>query len=152
MTPRWRRATRLWPSDGRPSRTATAPRRSWPRRWPRQEGALAERDRIADGRDHVAAERDALLGQRDHARRAHDADVAALERDVAEREAFESTIEQLRLERDDAVASRGAALVMRNAANAPPSYRRESNRLLHFLPALVVVVVALVVALLLHVI
>jgi hypothetical protein len=40
---------------------------------------------------------------------------------------------------------------MRNAANAPPAYRRESNRLLHFLPALVVVVVAFIAALLLHV-
>jgi hypothetical protein len=41
---------------------------------------------------------------------------------------------------------------MRNAVGAPPAYRREGNRLLHFLPAIVVVVVALIVALLLHVI
>ena len=78
--------------------------------------------------------------------------MAARERDVAERGALQATIEQLRIERNDAVASRGAALVMRNAANTPPSYRRDGNRLLHFLPALVVVIVAIVVALLLHVI
>jgi hypothetical protein len=41
---------------------------------------------------------------------------------------------------------------MRNAANAPPAFRRESHRILHFLPALVVVVAALVAALMLHVI
>ena len=55
-------------------------------------------------------------------------------------------------ERDDAVASRGAALVMRNAANAPPAYRPDGKRLLHFLPALIVVVLAIVAALLLHLI
>ena len=50
------------------------------------------------------------------------------------------------------IASRGAALVMRNAANAPPNYRRDGNRILHFLPAVVVVAIALVAALLLHII
>ena len=78
--------------------------------------------------------------------------MSASQRVSAERDALKATIEQLRQERDEAVASRGAALVMRNAANAPPAYRRDGNRLLHFLPALVVVIVAFVAALLLHVI
>jgi len=71
---------------------------------------------------------------------------------VAEREALAATLEQLRSERDEAVASRGAAMVMRNAANAPPAFRRESSRILHFLPALVLILVAIVVGFLLHVI
>ena len=75
-----------------------------------------------------------------------DGAVAVSEQTVAEREALNATIEQLRAERDDAIATRGAAMVMRNAANAPPAYRRESNRILHFLPALVVILIAIVVA------
>ena len=58
----------------------------------------------------------------------------------------------VRPERDEAIASRGAAMVMRNAANAPPAYRREANRILHFLPTLAVILVAIVVAVALHVI
>ncbi|HSC04040.1 MAG TPA: hypothetical protein VLC49_11995 [Solirubrobacteraceae bacterium] len=110
-----------------------------------QEAALAERD-------DAAAERDALLDERDSAMRDREGVMSASQRVTAERDALQSTIEQLRQERDEAVASRGAALVMRNAANAPPAYRRDGNRLLHFLPALVVVIVAFVAALLLHLI
>ena len=72
--------------------------------------------------------------------------MAAGEQTAAEREALNATIEQLRAERDEAIATRGAAMVMRNAANAPPAYKRESNRILHFLPALVVIIAAIVVA------
>lgn len=110
-----------------------------------QEAALAERDA-------VVAERDGLLDERDDVVRDREGVMSASQRVIAERDALQSTIEQLRTERDEAVASRGAALVMRNAANAPPAYRREGHRLLHFLPALVVVIVAFVAALLLHVI
>jgi len=110
-----------------------------------QEAALAERDQ-------VAAERDGLLDERDDVVRDREGVMSASQRVIAERDALQSTIEQLRTERDEAVASRGAALVMRNAANAPPAYRREGNRLLHFLPALVVVIVAFAAALLLHLI
>lgn len=78
--------------------------------------------------------------------------MSASQRVTAERDALRETIEQLRQERDEAVASRGAALVMRNAANAPPAYRRDGSRLLHFAPALVVVILAFIAALLLHVI
>ena len=111
-----------------------------------QEGALAERDR-------AVAETDALPS-----RVLDEVSAPATERwqpasaIAAERDELSTTIERLRLERDDAVASRGAALVMRNAANAPPAYQREGSRLLHFLPALVVLVVAVIAALLLHVI
>jgi hypothetical protein len=110
-----------------------------------QEAALAERD-------DAVAERDALLDERDNAMRDHEGVMSASQRVTAERDALQATIEQLRQERDEAVASRGAALVMRNAANAPPAYRRDGNRMLHFLPALVVVIVAFVAALLLHLI
>ena len=43
-------------------------------------------------------------------------------------------------------------MVMRNAANTPPAYRRESNRILHFLPALVLILIAIVVAVALHIV
>jgi hypothetical protein len=78
--------------------------------------------------------------------------VAASKQTGVEREALTATIEQLRAERDDAIATRGAAMVMRNAANAPSAYKRESNRILHFLPALVVILAAIVVGVLTHVI
>ncbi len=110
-----------------------------------QEAALVERDA-------AVAERDAVLDERDDVVRDREGVMSASQRVIAERDALQSTLEQLRTERDEAVASRGAALVMRNAANAPPAYRRDGNRLLHFLPALVVVVIALVAALLLHLI
>jgi hypothetical protein len=93
-----------------------------------------------------------LLDERDNAMRDREGVFSASQRVTAERDALQSTIEQLRQERDEAVASRGAGLVMRNAVNAPPSYRRDGNRLLHFLPALVVLIVAFVAALLLHLI
>ena len=109
-----------------------------------QEGALAERD-------DSAAKRDALIAERDGALRARDEALAARDHAVAERDELSTTMERLRLERDDAVASRGAALVMRNAANAPPAYRR-GNRILHFLPAVVVVAIALIAALAFHLI
>ena len=41
---------------------------------------------------------------------------------------------------------------MRNSANTPPAYRRESSRALHFLPAFVVIAAAIVVAFVLHII
>ena len=110
-----------------------------------QEGALAERDDFVN-------ERNALIDERDGALRDRDAAIAAGKNTVAERDELSATIERLRLERDDAVASRGAALVMRNAANAPPNYRPETNRILHFVPAVVVVAIALLAALLLHLI
>ena len=74
------------------------------------------------------------------------------EKTTAEREAMNATVEQLRAERDDAIAQRGAQMVMRNAANMPPAFRRESNKILHFLPALVLILIAIVVAVALHVI
>ena len=36
--------------------------------------------------------------------------------------------------------------------NMPPAFRRESNKILHFLPALVLILIAIVVAVALHVI
>jgi hypothetical protein len=71
---------------------------------------------------------------------------------TGERDALTASLEQLQAERDEAVSARGAALVMRNAAVSPPSFRRESNRALPFLPVFVVIALAVLVALLTHLI
>ena len=111
--------------------------------------ALAERRAAIDERDEISdrlasalsAQEGAARGSRPSGGRAGRAARAnattrcatatgvasASQRVIAERDALQTTIEQLRMERDDAVASRGAALVMRNAANAPPAYRRDGQ-------------------------
>jgi hypothetical protein len=114
--------------------------------------ADAEVDAALQARDRAEADRDAALRARDEANRLRTAAVAAGEVTAGERDALKAALEQLRAERDEAVTSHGAALVMRNAANTPPSFRRESNRVLHFLPAFVVIAVAVLALVLTHVI
>jgi hypothetical protein len=117
-----------------------------------QRQATAELSAAVQARQRAEVERDAAFEARDEATRLRNAAVAASEETVGERDALAAALEQLRSERDEAVASRGAALVMRNAAIAPPSFRRESSRVLHFLPAFVVIALAVLAAVLTHLI
>jgi hypothetical protein len=110
--------------------------------------ALGERDAALAHRDEAAAERARAISERDRAResfrrmkaefeqaraaaeqaaREREAALAAQHQAIGERDALRQSGEQLAQARNEAISSRGAALVMRNAANALPSYERHAG-------------------------
>lgn len=110
-----------------------------------QRQAGSERDAAIAARDQAVAERDAALSLRDHALAERDAAVAARNEAVSAREALSGTNERLQSELTDILSARGAALVMRRAAQAPAVSRRYAR----FVPGAIVIAVVLAVALIL---
>jgi chromosome segregation ATPase len=89
-----------------------------------QRQAASERNAAIATRDQAVAERDAALSLRDHALAERDAAVAERDQAVSVREALSDTTERLHSELADLLSARGAALVMRRAAQAPAVSRR----------------------------
>jgi len=109
---------------------------------------IAERDAALRAGEEATAERARAISQRDQAResfhrmksefeqaraaaeqaaREREAALEARERAIGERDALLQTGERLAQERNEAISARGAALVMRNAARAIPSYERHAG-------------------------
>lgn len=90
----------------------------------RQE-AIADRDHTAAAAEQAAAERDAALAAAERARSEQAAATAALEATRAQRDESARIIERLQSELTDLLSARGAALVMRRAAqeSGPGRYR-----------------------------
>jgi hypothetical protein len=115
-----------------------------------REESIAARDRIGGEleavqreRGEIAAERDDAFSIRDHA--LAERDVAAAERDdaVSAREALSRTTERLQSELAELLSARGAALVMRRAAQEPAVSRRFGR----IFPAAIAVALAIVIIL-----
>lgn len=98
-----------------------------------QEGAGSERDDALAARAHALAERDAAVAARDEA--------------VAERDALSRTAERLQSELADLLSARGAALVMRRAAQERPASRPFAGLLPGAIALIVLLAIALVIVL-----
>jgi hypothetical protein len=107
-----------------------------------QRQAASERAAAVAARDQAVAERDAALSLRDHALAERSAAVAARDEAVSAREALSRTSERLQAELADLHSGRGAALVMRRAAQAPAV----SLRYARIIPGAIMIVVVLAVA------
>jgi hypothetical protein len=109
-----------------------------------QSRAVAERDAGIAARDQAVTERDAALAVRSHALAERDAAVAARDDAVAERDALVRTTDRLQAELTDLVSARGAAMVMRRAAQERPASRPYA-RLLPGAVAVAILVLAAIV-------
>ena len=91
------------------------------------EAASAQRDRERQERELLAAERD--RAEQTVRRIGSELEQAqgALQKAVGERDALLHSGERLAHERDEAIAARGAALVMRNATRALPGHARHAG-------------------------
>jgi len=109
-----------------------------------QREAVSERDSALSVRDRAVAERDAARSVRDQVIVERDAADAARDAAMSEREALSRTSEQAQSELADLLSARGAALVMRRAAQTPAVSRRYGK----ILPAAVTFIVVLAILLL----
>jgi hypothetical protein len=108
--------------------------------------AESERKEAVAARDQALTERDAALAVRDHALAARDAATAARDRALAEHDGLVRTNDRLQIELADQIsARRGAALVIRRAAQAPPASRPFALLIPRAIALVVVVLVVLVV-------
>jgi hypothetical protein len=113
-----------------------------------RDAAIAMREEALNARDESDAAANAALLARDHARTERDAAQTARERAVAERETLAKAADQMRNQRQDEMATRGAQLVMRNATIASGVARHHGGwgqRLVAILVVLAVIVALLIV-------
>ncbi|HET8977712.1 MAG TPA: hypothetical protein VFN87_06105 [Solirubrobacteraceae bacterium] len=103
--------------------------------------ALADRDAALAERDTAEAARDAALADRAQALRERDAAGAAREQAMTDREALARTNERLQAELTDLLSARGAAMVMRRAAQETPASRPYAG-MLGLLPLAVAAIAA----------
>jgi hypothetical protein len=111
-----------------------------------RDAAVAMREEALNARDESDAAANAALLARDHALAQRDASETARERAVADRETLVQAADQLRTQREDDLATRGAQLVMRNATIASGAARRHAGWTQRTVA--IVVVLAVVLALL----
>lgn len=118
-----------------------------------QTRAESERDEAAAARDQALAERDAAVAVRHHALAERDAARAARDKALAEHSGLVRTNERLQTELADQIsARRGAALVIRRAAQEPPASRPFALLVPRAIALLVLVLIALVILAVLRVI
>jgi hypothetical protein len=110
-----------------------------------QRQAVSERDVAGAARDQAVAEREAALSHRDRALAERDAAVAERDKAVSAQAELSGTTARLHSELADLRSARGAALVMRGAAQAPAVSRRNAR----IFPAAVTIAVVLAIVLIL---
>jgi hypothetical protein len=115
-----------------------------------QRQAASERDVASAARDQAVAERNAALSLRDHALAERDAAAAARDEAVSARKALSHTTERLDSELADLLSARGAALVMRRAAQTPAVSRRYARIFPGTIAIAVVLAIVLIVVILLR--
>jgi hypothetical protein len=111
--------------------------------------AIAMREQALNAREESDAAANAALLARDHALAQRDAAETARERAVADREKLAQRADQLKTQRQDELATRGAQLVMRNATIASGAARRHAGwarRTIAIIVVLAVVLALLIVA------
>jgi hypothetical protein len=120
------------------------------------EQALAARGKAKRAAEHALAERDKAmarldeaLGQRDQAGAQRDQAAKELERVSGERDELARANERLRHQSENSIATRGAAMVMRNAAIESPAERPHAHRLGVAIAVISLLVVALAVIIIL---
>jgi hypothetical protein len=116
-----------------------------------QRQAATERDDASAARDRAVAERDDALSLRDHALAERDAAVAARDEAVSTGEELSRTTDRLDSELADLHSARGAAMVMRGAAQTPAVSRRYTG-IRGLITIAVGLAIALIVLILLHVV
>jgi hypothetical protein len=114
--------------------------------------AASERDLASAARDQAVTERDSALSRRDHALAERDAAVAARDQAVSSREELSGTTERLQSELADLRSARGAALVMRGAAQAPAVSRRYARLSPGAITITLLLAIALILVILLRVV
>jgi hypothetical protein len=92
-----------------------------------RERIAAERDRAQDGVQWLTAELEEARAALQEALRDHREATMTRDRAIGERDSLFQTGERLAQERDEAIAARGAALVMRNATRAMPGHERHAG-------------------------
>jgi len=107
----------------------------------------AEREVAVAERDRAVSERDGALSLRDHALAERNAAVAARDDAVYQRDALSRTSERLQSELANVVSTRGAALVMRRAAQERPASRLHVPVLAIAIGVIVVLAIVLVIVL-----
>jgi hypothetical protein len=113
----------------------------------------SEREEAVATRDQALAERDTALAVRDHALAERDAATAARDKTLAEHGGLVRTNDRLQTELADQIsARRGAALVIRRAAQQPPASRPFALLIPRAIGLVVLIVIALVVLALVKVI
>jgi hypothetical protein len=108
-----------------------------------QRRAVSERDAATATRDQALAERDAALSLRDQALAERNAAVTERDEAVSARETLAVTNERLQSELSDLLSARGAALVMRRAAQTSAVSRRYGK----IIPAVITIAAVLAVVL-----
>lgn len=117
-----------------------------------QRQAASDRDAALAAKDQAVAERDAALSLRDHALAERDAAVAARDEAVSAREALSGTNARLQSDLADLRSARGAALVMRRAAQEPAVSRRYTTVIPVAVAIVVVLGIVLILVFLVHVV
>ncbi len=108
--------------------------------------AESEREEAVASRDQALAERDTALAVRDHALSERDAATVARDKALAQHNGLVRTNDRLQSELADQVsARRGAALVIRRAAQEPPASRPFAMLLPRAIALVVLVLIVLVV-------
>jgi hypothetical protein len=113
---------------------------------------MHEREESNAARDRIAAELEAAQRERSHALAERDAAVAARDEAVSAREALSRTTERLQSELAGLLSARGAALVMRRAAQTPAVSRRYARIIPGAITIAIVLVIVLILVVLLHVV
>jgi hypothetical protein len=116
-----------------------------------RDAAVALREDALDVRDQTEAERIALLRARDSALAERDAALNAKQQAVADREILAARADVVRNRHEDELASRGAAMVMRNATIASGAFRHHAGWPRRALAILVVLAVAIALLIVLRV-
>lgn len=112
-----------------------------------QSRAVSECEAATAARDQAVSERDAALAVRAHALAERDAAVAARDEAVSERDALSRTNERLQSELADHISARGAALVMRRAAQERPASRPHAGLLPGAIATIVLLAIVVVIVL-----
>jgi hypothetical protein len=89
--------------------------------------AVSERDQARESFHRMKSEFEQARAAAEQAARELEAALEGRDRAIGERDALLRTGERLAQERNEAISARGAALVMRNAARAIPSYERHAG-------------------------
>lgn len=106
-----------------------------------RDAALAAGSRAEADLGAATAARDDAISERDRALSERDAAIAARDQAVSQREAVARTNERLQAELADVMSGRGAALVMRRAAQEPSAFPRHRA-----VPARAVAIIAMLVS------
>jgi hypothetical protein len=114
--------------------------------------ALAQRGSALDAQAQAQAERDAAMTNLDNAQKERDAALLARDQARRQQESLRTAVERLHSELARHTSAQGAAMVMRQALQEPPSFRPEPRLVARALAVIGLLAVLVVLLIVLHVV